>query len=421
MAFAVFGLTKLRILRCEMEIYKSFDKKQKKTFLIAILISILGILSGIIYDSSLKNTEITKLKRPESYENAEDINFGVEVSGTDDKEQLEYTGQIEAKKIAEGEIQDYLIKTLDQVEKSMFREGESREKVLTGVNIPSSLPENPVNISFSTSESGVLLENGDINFDLVKEKQLLTVKLLVAYEGKEAERNVDITVFPKLLTEEERIRLAVKDEMDRLLVGGENEIIEIPGEVEGHGVKVFIPKEEITGSITGFTLLLIICLFVSFNENNKKKIKDREEELKNGYTEFVGRFVILLGAGLSVSAVWKKLETGFASNKSLSEEIRLTLWETANGKTEREAYENFGKRIGGTQYAKFVSVINQSLKLGSGQLLARLEAESEAAMFERRNRAKVMGEVADTKLLLPMMLQLVLIMLIIMVPALMAV
>lgn len=404
-----------------MEIYKSFDKKQKKIILAAILISLLGIIAGIVYDSSLKNIEITKLKRPESYENSEDINFGVEVLGIDDKGQLKYIGQIGAKKIADDEIQDYLIKTLDQIEKSMFRVGESRERVLTGVNIPSSLPENPVNISFSTSESGVLLENGDINFDLVKEKHLITVKLLVGYEGKEAERNIDITVFPKLLTEEERIRLAVKDEMDKLLAGGENEIIEMPGEVEGHGVKVFIPKEEITGSVVGFTLLLIICLFVGFNENNKKKIKDREEELKNGYTEFVGRFVILLGAGLSVSAVWKRLEVGFASNKSLSEEIRLTLWEMVNGKTEREAYENFGKRIGGTQYAKFVSVVNQSLKLGSGQLLVRLEAESEAAMFERRNRAKIMGEAADTKLLMPMMLQLVLIMLIIMVPALMAV
>ena len=54
-------------------------------------------------------------------------------------------------------------------------------------------------------------------------------------------------------------------------------------------------------------------------------------------------------------------------------------------------------------------------------MLARLEAELEAAMFERRNEAKVMGEMADTKLLMPMMLQLVLIMLIILVPALMAV
>ncbi len=404
-----------------MEIYKSFDKNQKKIILVAILISVLSIIAGIIYDSGLKNMEITKLKRPEVYEDAENISFGVKVSGIEDKGQLNYIGQIEAKKIIEGEIQDYLIRTLDQVEKTMFREGESKDRVLTGVNIPLSLPQNPVNISFSTSESGVLLENGDINFDLVKEKQLITVKLLASYEGKEFERNIDITVFPQFLTGEEKIRFAVKEKIDKLLAGGENEIIEIPSEVEGHGVKVFIPKEEITGSILGFTLLFIICLFIVFNEKNKKKIKDREEELKNGYTEFVGRFVILLGAGLSISAVWKKLEISFASNKSLSEEIRLTLWETNNGKTEREAYENFGKRIGGTQYAKFVSVINQSLKLGSGQLLARLEAESEAAMFERRNKAKVMGEMADTKLLMPMMLQLVFIMLIIMVPALMAV
>ena len=186
-------------------------------------------------------------------------------------------------------------------------------------------------------------------------------------------------------------------------------------------MRAYFPKEEITGNLVGFALAAIICLFVVFNENNKRKIRDREEELKNGYTEFVGRFVILLGAGLNIPAIWRKLETGFASNKSLTEEIRLTLWEVGNGKTEREAYENFGKRIGGTQYAKFVSVINQSLKLGQGQLLSRLEAESEAAMFERRNKAKVMGEVADTKMLMPMMLQLVLIMLIIMVPALLAV
>ena len=58
-----------------MEIYKSFDKKQKKIILAAILISLLGIIAGIVYDSSLKNMEITKLKRPESYENAKAVNF----------------------------------------------------------------------------------------------------------------------------------------------------------------------------------------------------------------------------------------------------------------------------------------------------------------------------------------------------------
>lgn len=404
-----------------MSIYKSFDKKQRLIIIIASLISILCIIAGIVYDSGLTRVELTTITRPKPYEEAENISFGVEVEGIKADEELTYEGQIGVKKLEEGKIDEYLQNTLDTLEANMYREGEGKERVLTGLNIPVRLANNPVDISFSTDEGGILLDNGDLNFDLIKEKQPVTLKLTAAYGEREISRSLVITVYPRTLTEEEKVKLAVKEKLDSAFADGENETITLPAEVEGKRVRAYFPKEEITGNLVGFALATIICLFVVFNENNKRKIKDREEELKNGYTEFVGRFVILLGAGLNIPAIWRKLETGFASNISLTEEIRLTLWEVGNGKTEREAYENFGKRIGGTQYAKFVSVINQSLKLGQGQLLSRLEAESEAAMFERRNKAKVMGEVADTKLLMPMMLQLVLIMLIIMVPALLAV
>lgn len=404
-----------------MSIFKSFDKKQRLIIIIVAVLSLLGIIAGIIYDSGLTRVELTTITRPKPYEEAENISFGVEVDGIKADEELTYEGQIGVKKLEEGKIDEYLQNTLDTLEANMYREGEGKERVLTGLNIPVRLENNPVDISFSTDEGGILLDNGDLNFEMIKEKRQVTLKLTASYGEREMSRSLVITVYPRTLTEEEKVKLAVKEKLDSALADGENETITLPAEVEGKRVRAYFPKEEITGNLVGFALAAIICLFVVFNENNKRKIRDREEELKNGYTEFVGRFVILLGAGLNIPAIWRKLETGFASNKSLTEEIRLTLWEVGNGKTEREAYENFGKRIGGTQYAKFVSVINQSLKLGQGQLLSRLEAESEAAMFERRNKAKVMGEVADTKMLMPMMLQLVLIMLIIMVPALLAV
>ena len=404
-----------------MSIFKSFDKKQRLIIIIVAVISLLGIIAGIVYDSGLTRVELTTITRPKPYEEAENISFGVEVDGIKADEELTYEGQIGVKKLEEGKIDEYLQNTLDTLEANMYREGEGKERVLTGLNIPVRLENNPVDISFSTDEGGILLDNGDLNFDMIKEKRQVTLKLTASYGEREMSRSLVITIYPRTLTEEEKVKLAVKEKLDSALADGENETITLPAEVDGKRVRAYFPKKEITGNLVGFALAAIICLFVVFNENNKRKIRDREEELKNGYTEFVGRFVILLGAGLNIPAIWRKLETGFASNKSLTEEIRLTLWEVGNGKTEREAYENFGKRIGGTQYAKFVSVINQSLKLGQGQLLSRLEAESEAAMFERRNKAKVMGEVADTKLLMPMMLQLVLIMLIIMVPALLAV
>ena len=404
-----------------MEIYKSFDKKQKKIILIFMIFSLIAILIGVIYDFKQKNLDIDMLIRPKPYEDNQKVEFNLDITGIENGEKLNYSGDIEAGKLQENEIDNYLYQTLENVEKIMFREGEAKDRVLTGINIPDRLPENPVDISFRTSESGILLANGNINFETVKAKTTITVSILASYMEKEATKDIDITVYPKELSDEERIKLAVKDKLDLLLLSNENEVIKLPQEIEGHSIRAYFPKEKLTGEIIVFDVLLMICLFVVFNEKNKKKIKDREEELKNGYTEFIGRFVILLGAGLSISAVWKKLEFGFESNKSLHDEVRLTLWEIGNGKTEREAYENFGKRTGGTKYSKFVSVINQSLKLGSGQLLERLMSESEEAMFERRNRAKVMGEIADTKLLLPMMLQLVLIMLIIMIPALMTV
>lgn len=404
-----------------MEIYKSFTGKQKKIILIALIFSIIGILIGVVYDFNQKAVETDRFVRPKSYEYSQNVDFKVDIEGIENGENLSYSGELEARKLIENEIDTYLNQALENIEKTMFREGESRVRVLTGIDIPERLPENPVDISFSFSESGMIFDDGNINFDAVKEKKNITVTLRANYGEKEAVKNIDITLYPRQLTEEERITLAVKERLDSAFASGENEIIELPKEVEGYRIKTYFPKEEITGEIAGLSVLVVICLFVVFNEKNKKIVKDREEELKNAYTEFVGRFVILLGAGLSISAIWKKLEAGFLSNKSLSEEIRLTLWEIGNGKTEREAYENFGKRISGTQYAKFISIINQSLKLGSGQLLARLEAESEAAMFEKRNKVKVMGETVDTKLLMPMMLQLILIMLIIMVPALMAV
>lgn len=404
-----------------MEIYKSFDKKQKKIILIFMIFSIIAILIGVIYDFNQKNLDIDMLIRPKPYEDNQKVEFNLDITGIENGEKLNYSGDIEAGKLQENEIDNYLYQTLENVEKIMFREGEAKDRVLTGINIPDRLPENPVDISFRTSESGILLANGNINFETVKAKTTITVSILASYMEKEATKDIDITVYPKELPDEERIKLAVKDKLDLLLLSNENEVIKLPQEIEGHSIRAYFPKEKLTGEIIVFDVLLMICLFVVFNEKNKKKIKDREEELKNGYTEFIGRFVILLGAGLSISAVWKKLEFGFESNKSLHDEVRLTLWEIGNGKTEREAYENFGKRTGGTKYSKFVSVINQSLKLGSDQLLERLMSESEEAMFERRNRAKVMGEIADTKLLLPMMLQLVLIMLIIMIPALMTV
>ena len=60
----------------------------------------------------------------------------------------------------------------------------------------------------------------------------------------------------------------------------------------------------------------------------------------------------------------------------------------------------------------------QNVKKGNSVLLERLKEETQLAILERKNKIKTAAEEAGTKLLVPMMLMLAVVMILIMVPAL---
>ena len=101
----------------------------------------------------------------------------------------------------------------------------------------------------------------------------------------------------------------------------------------------------------------------------------------------------------------------------LYEEMVATYNEIKNGVTELEAYERFGRRIQLVQYMKLSTLLSQNCKKGSADLLKLLEYESAQAFEERKEMAKRLGEEAGTKLLVPMVMMLFIVLMIIMVPA----
>ena len=88
-----------------------------------------------------------------------------------------------------------------------------------------------------------------------------------------------------------------------------------------------------------------------------------------------------------------------------------------NGISESQAYERFGKRCQLPEYIRLGSVLSQNLKKGSKGLTELLESEAASSMNERKNHAKKIGEQAGTKLLLPMVMMLGIVLVILMVPA----
>lgn len=74
------------------------------------------------------------------------------------------------------------------------------------------------------------------------------------------------------------------------------------------------------------------------------------------------------------------------------------------------AYQEFAKRCDLQPYRKLVSLLVSGQKIGNRNLMDKLEEEAERVFLERKNTARKLGEEASTKLLIPMMLMLMVVM-----------
>ena len=168
----------------------------------------------------------------------------------------------------------------------------------------------------------------------------------------------------------------------------------------------------------------ILLMPLLWREKQKKKMEEREQQLFLDYPGMINRFMLLLGAGLTVRRAVERLAAEYEALRGEGgnlryayEELCIMNQEMRDGLSEGQALERFGRRCRIFPYLKFASVVSQNLKKGSEGLMEILEKESLEALEEKKQRVLQMGEQAGTRLLLPMMLLLVLVMGIIMVPA----
>lgn len=246
----------------------------------------------------------------------------------------------------------------------------------------------------------------------------LTVELKAEEEQEQPPEVASVSQIELLMAEiEERIQEAVEEQRD-------SEQILLPETVSGNRVEYINPKKKKDYSAFFLSLMIIPALPLLWKYQRQQQLQLREEQLALDYPELVNKILLLLSAGLTVRGCFericreyrKSLEEG-KDRRYVYEEISLSCQEMKNGVSEAEVIEAFGKRCRQIPYLKFASVVNQNIRKGSEGLTAILELEAVDAFEKRKERVKKMGETAGTKLLLPMMLMLGVVMVIILVPA----
>ena len=202
------------------------------------------------------------------------------------------------------------------------------------------------------------------------------------------------------------------------------ERMELPESIEGEKL---IWSEKIEDN-SGY-LFLLICVgagavYLLQERRLREKVEDRNRQMLMDYPQLISKLMLYLGAGMTIRNAFQRIAAHYHKEKQeggdyryVYEEMLLACHELDGGISETSAYEHFGKRCRLPQYTKLVNILIQNLRKGSSGILDALRQEAKNAFEERKNMARKLGEEAGTKLLLPMMLMLGIVMILIIIPA----
>lgn len=327
-------------------------------------------------------------------------------------------------KLLSGEMAESLFRDLkEKLPEYILGQNESLHNVVTDLRLQEKYGEFPISVKWESSNPGILSDAGQI-FS-VEEAESLKLSFRMSYGGYEQDGELSVTVRPPELGAEDRLYM----EMEELLLQSQSGSVEedewrLPLQWQGESIHWKQVVEDNSLLLWGAAVATALTIFLFLDRDLHEQMEKRKKALHLEYPEIVHKLVLFVGAGLTVRGAFQKIagdyETKRAEGDSQSpayEEVLYTCRELRSGISEGLCYEHFGKRAGPQEYIRLSALLAQNLKRGNSTLLERLREEADKAAEEKLQQGKKLGEEAGTKLLVPMVLMLAVVMAIIMVPA----
>lgn len=386
--------------------------------LIALLITITAVDNNVLQENSLiyRNTF-----------GGVDIIANLTAGIDDDEDNAQYNYEIVVKpqKYTEEEAADLFEQLSGQIDEVIKADNDSLGHILYKVDLPKTIEGYPFSVSWESSDYSVVDTDGQVHNKELPNKVLIDLTGDFSYEGNHWLLIRTLTVCPYEYTPDELTKIEIEN---AILQNDEKtkttSYLELPKKVNNRDL--FWEEKNEDESYLILILGVMICvLLIPIKESEvKSQIKKRAKNLLMGYPAFVSKIVLYLSAGMSIRNCFLRMgreyenqQRNTGQNDYLGNEIVMMAHELEMGISDSEALSHFGKRCGTKEYLRFTALLVQNLKKGSSDLQGLLEAEALDAFELRKNEARKLGEEASTKLLVPMIMMLGVVMVIIMIPA----
>ena len=365
-------------------------------------------------------------ERPDPFESADRVAALVQARYSDEsiKEKVEIL--VRPKTLGDEEKRALIAETARGLSSLISGENESLNAIRSDLNLLERDKKTNVDIAWSSDRPDVISDSGTLNLVTAKEGETVNLKARLSIEDVSETAGIELRLG-SIAAEDDAGRSlgAVLDgELKKLSESVDGDVLTLPEE-DGYGVKY---SWETAGADSRLMeLVILIALAIGFYGDRYKgidrKIRKAREGMLRDFPEFVNKMLLLLNAGLVVSAAIERVAKDYeeradrSSPRQLYEElagIRRRV-EGANASLVTEL-NTMASRSGVREIMRFATIISDNVDKGSA-LAEKLKAEGELVWNMRRKNAEEAGRIAETKLVMPMTLTLMSLILVTIAPA----
>lgn len=382
-----------------------------------------GLLLSIASFSQKKEFLIEKddgtygIERPDFGQDKRDYEIYYETG--DGKEKINVT--VSPRKYTEEEAAKLFEAMLDPVIKAMLSGNPSITGVTENLSFIKFLDGYPgISISWKSDDPIHIGMGGEIQNDDVTDPVAATVKVTFSAGSFNKSYEIPILICAKEAGQSVEKEEGIEELLEKADIETDSErFFNLPSTMKGRKLRYSEPFDASPVVLFVMGILAAFLLKLKPIEDERKRKKERENELLLDYSDIVSKLIVYIGAGLTIRNAWEKLAMEHGEEgRAVYREISAAAAELKNGESENRVYLRFAKRCGLRCYTRLASLLDQNSRTGDEALLNALELEMDEAFEQRKNTARRLGEEAGTKLILPLMMLLITVLVMVATPAL---
>lgn len=377
------------------------------------------LVAGELFYQVRGQDVVTELKRPEYGRGSVQEELSMEWEKKNGrKEKREILVEVEEKKLTEEEISEMFQKVKKELDDRILGANKSADQVNDSLYLPETVADFPVFIQWFCSEPGMVDGEGNLGENIPEKGKLVCLTAILTLEEKEEKYFKYVKIYPPIKTEEEELEGILKKTNKE-----DSYWMKLPGTFRG---KKILWKMNRKNDLLGFAILIFVCpvlLLVRDKQVFREEEKREKQQMVQDYPEILNKLTLLMGAGVNLRKAMERIGGDYKRNRENKEKrkayemILEICQEMERGVSEKRAYEKLGEKCGVLYYKTLSALLVQHLQKGSRDMGRILEEEAGKAQEIRRQQARILGEQASTKLLIPMILMLLVVFIILVVPA----